>query len=97
MRRREQRYGMLAKDAEEGKDKREERRSQVPKSENFPQKSLVYIIDSDQRDAVFNSGIHSGKKVSDLVKTVEGRDFLGSVWKYGKRDLNSVIRKYFSD
>ena len=60
-------------------------------------KGLQFVILPDGTDAKFLTGVNSGRWVSELVKTVEGRDFLGAVWKSGKRDLQNVIRRFFSD
>ena len=109
MRRREQRYSMLSQDSQltgfsinksngsNGNNNGSNGLNGGNGSGGYSSKGLLYSIVPDNRDAVFGSGVYSGRKVSDIVMTVEGRDFLGTVWKYGKRDLNSVIKNYFSD
>jgi hypothetical protein len=75
----------------------------VPKKEieqelsGNPSRNLIYQVLENGKDAVFHSGINKGKRISELSQTTEGRDFLGGLWKLGKRDLQNVIKQYFSD
>jgi hypothetical protein len=48
-------------------------------------------------DARFVDGRFPGQLVSDLVKTVEGRDYLGTLWRTASNDLRIILRTYFSD
>ena len=100
----DQSYRMIEKDtnssivvqSSSSYNNREIRKSQQEVSTDTP-RNLTYVLSSDGKDAEFGSGLNSGRKVSNLVQTMEGRDWLGTVWKLGRRDLQNVIKQYFSD
>jgi hypothetical protein len=54
---------------------------------------VSFIVIDD--DAMLKNGRYSGKKVSEIVSTVEGRDFLGGLWRTASPDLQKVIKKWF--
>jgi len=57
---------------------------------------LSYVL--LEKDALLKDGRFRDKKVSELMLTVEGRDYLGGeLWKIAADDLKSVIRAHFSD
>jgi hypothetical protein len=54
---------------------------------------ISFVIEGD--DARFVNGRFAQKKVSELVKLAEGRDWLGSLWRLSSKELQQVIRKQF--
>lgn len=56
---------------------------------------LQYTLLSN--DILIRSGRFSERLVSDLVRTVEGRDYVGQLWKLSNAEMKSVIRRYFSE
>lgn len=56
---------------------------------------LQYVLLSD--DLIVKSGRYSGQAVSVMVRTVEGRDYVGQLWKTATPEMKDVIRRYFSD
>jgi hypothetical protein len=45
-------------------------------------------------DVRFLDGRFPGKTVTDLVRTVEGRDYLGTLWRTAPRALRTVILSF---
>lgn len=56
---------------------------------------VQYTLMSD--DILIRSGKHSGKRVSELIQTVQGRDFVGRMWRSANTEMRAVIRRYFSE
>ena len=54
-----------------------------------------YSLLSD--DLLIRGGRFSDRRVSELVRTVEGRDFVGQLWKLANAEMRNVIRLYFSE
>lgn len=48
-------------------------------------------------DLLMRSGTFAGKRVSELVQTVQGRDYVGRLWRSANAEMKNVIRRYFSD
>lgn len=48
-------------------------------------------------DLLVRNGRFAGVKASDLVHSVDGRDFLGKVWKTANAEIRDVLRPLFSD
>lgn len=48
-------------------------------------------------DLLVRSGRFSGLKASDIVHTVDGRDYLGRVWKTANTEIKDILRPLFSD
>ena len=55
---------------------------------------LQYALMSD--DLLLRNGRFANRRVSELVNTVEGRDYIGQIWKTANAEVRAVIRKYFS-
>lgn len=54
-----------------------------------------YTLLSD--DLLIRNGTFAGKRVSELVLTVQGRDYVGRLWRSANTEMRNVIRRYFSD
>ena len=54
---------------------------------------MQFVIEGN--DARFENGRFASKRVSELVKTPEGRDWLGGLWRIAHRDLQAVIKVQF--
>lgn len=54
-----------------------------------------YTLMSD--DILIQNGTYAGKRISELVKTVAGRDYVGHMWKAANKEMRDVIRRYFSE
>jgi len=48
-------------------------------------------------DALIANGRFPNKKISELVKTTEGRDYLGTLWKVANSELQKVIGFQFDN
>jgi hypothetical protein len=46
-------------------------------------------------DATILNGRFQQKRVSELIKTSEGKDYLGSLWRVAHPDLQRVIKAQF--
>jgi len=55
---------------------------------------LKYVLEDD--DLILKAGRFVDKRVSELVKTVEGRDYIGEMWENAPPEVRDVIRRYFS-
>jgi len=47
-------------------------------------------------DAQLLNGRFPQKKISELVKLAEGRDYLGMVWRSANSELKNVIKHHFT-
>jgi len=47
-------------------------------------------------DAVLLDGRFKDKRVSELINSVEGRDYLGDIWNSSSEELRVVLRKVFA-
>jgi hypothetical protein len=56
---------------------------------------VQYQLEPDGKDAILVNGRFSNKKVSEVVTTVEGRDFLGGLWRMIPPDLQNIVRHQF--
>ena len=54
---------------------------------------VQYIVDESGEDATLVNGRYPQKKVSDIVTTTEGCDYLGTLWRVANPDLKKVIIK----
>jgi hypothetical protein len=54
---------------------------------------LQFMIEGT--DAMLVTGRFPQKKISELIKTVEGRDYLGTLWRTVPSDLRNIIRTHF--
>jgi hypothetical protein len=48
-------------------------------------------------DVLLRNGEFAGKPVSELMRTVRGRDYVGRLWRTANADMRKVIRRFFSD
>jgi hypothetical protein len=55
---------------------------------------LKYVL--EENDLVLKSGRFVDKRISELVKTVEGRDYVGELWENAPNEMRDVIRRFFS-
>lgn len=48
-------------------------------------------------DVCIKSGRYAGRKASELLSTVEGRDYIGQMWKIANAEIRAVLRQFFSE
>lgn len=56
---------------------------------------LQYTLMAD--DLLIRNGRFANRLVSDLVKTVEGRDYVGILWRQANAEMRHVICRFFSE
>jgi hypothetical protein len=56
---------------------------------------IQYAIVDNGQDAYLKDGDHKDEKISDLVKSPSGRDYLGSIFHLAPKDLRVVIVRWF--
>jgi len=60
-------------------------------------KGIVQYELIEGTDAFLRDGRFKDQKISEIIKSVEGRDYLGEIWPICSVELQKVLRKHFSE
>ena len=78
--------------AEASRPTQDEAYAVIPPKEHA---GLEYTLLTD--DMLLRNGRFANQRVSDVVKTVEGRDYVGQLWRTANPEIRRVLRRFFSD